>query len=54
MLEPITKKQKALCESCHYRDRLLEKIVFCPYVRNCKRAEELKRAPAVKEKSKNG
>jgi hypothetical protein len=37
MTEDITKKQRILCEKCPYRDRTLDKIVFCPYVYNCRR-----------------
>ena len=37
MIEKITKEQQLKCENCHYRDKTLDKIVFCPYVNNCRK-----------------
>lgn len=37
MIKEITEKQRIYCEKCCYRDRVLDKIVFCPYINKCKK-----------------
>lgn len=37
MLKEITEKQRIYCEKCCYRDKVLDKIVFCPYINNCRK-----------------
>lgn len=37
MLKEITEKQRIYCEKRCYRDKVLDKIVFCPYINKCKK-----------------
>lgn len=37
MLKDITEKQRIYCEKCCYRDKVLDKIVFCPYANKCRK-----------------
>lgn len=41
MLKDITNSQRALCSKCQWRVKEHDNIVFCPFVYNCRKKQNL-------------